>query len=101
MSNKDKIENALYNAKLSREIAAEPMPNLSKVAALNDPIEGLEVAIKYINQLEAENEKLIRVIEVHNNIIEQNCEARDCSAYRDRGLQCPDCPKDYLLDEVK
>ena len=72
---KAQIENALHNAKLSRKIAAEPMPNLSKVAALNDPIQGLELALSVIDQLEhkikfleKENEKLNRKQPINMNL---------------------------------
>lgn len=47
-------------------------------------------------------ETLRAAIDEHNQGIESACKARyehGCDAFVNRGLQCPDCPKEWLLDD--
>ena len=58
-----------------------------------------------IDRLRAENEELKTKIEQHNNAVESACKwmqaNRGCNDYIQRGMQCPDCPKDWQIDSLR
>jgi len=52
-----------------------------------------------LRELEAYAGQLLRAIKEHNESCECACNARkDCAPYVDRGLRCPECPRDWKID---
>jgi len=67
--------------------------NLSVLYAIWNQRQDAEQIAALQEQLKAHQD----FIKKHNADINNCCDARTCLAYTDRGLQCPDCPKDWLI----
>ena len=52
-----------------------------------------------VSESKAKVATLEQHISAHNEAVIAACEARGCEAYTARGLQCPACPKDYLIED--
>ena len=81
-------------------LASEYTPGIS-----DDDIAELRRVVVERDRLRAENEELKTKIEQHNNAVESACKwmqaNRGCNDYIQRGMQCPDCPKDWQIDALR
>lgn len=64
----------------------------------NTPIQYPNLATE-LAEVRKERDALEALIADHNFAVLLLCDARtDCGAYKSRGLECPDCPKDYFIE---